>query len=261
MIFNISAGHNPDGKIACGAIGILKESTEARKVKDEVIRLLRFDGHTVYDCTVEDGTSQSNVLNKIVAKSKEHDVDFEISIHFNSSAGSDLTGDGKNKGTEVLVYSLSSASVGMAKDIVNAISALGFKNRGVIARPELYVLKHTKAPALLVECCFVNDKDDVELYNYKSMAKAIVKGILGKTVTEKKSEDKVLYRVQVGAFGNKSNANILLKNVESRGFDAVIVKVGSLYKVQVGAFGIKENAENMLKKLHKAGFDAFITKS
>ena len=34
MKFNIHAGHNPDGKIACGAIGLIKESTEARKVKD-----------------------------------------------------------------------------------------------------------------------------------------------------------------------------------------------------------------------------------
>lgn len=30
MKVNIHAGHNPDGKIACGACGILKESTENR---------------------------------------------------------------------------------------------------------------------------------------------------------------------------------------------------------------------------------------
>lgn len=41
MKFNVHAGHNPDGKIACGACGLIKESTEARKVKNEVIRLLR----------------------------------------------------------------------------------------------------------------------------------------------------------------------------------------------------------------------------
>ena len=29
MLFNIHAGHNPDGKVACGACGIVKESTEA----------------------------------------------------------------------------------------------------------------------------------------------------------------------------------------------------------------------------------------
>ena len=53
MIINVHAGHNPDGKVACGAIGIIRESTEARNVKNEVIRQLNGLGHTVYDCTVE----------------------------------------------------------------------------------------------------------------------------------------------------------------------------------------------------------------
>ena len=47
MKFNVHAGHNPDGKIACGACGLIKESTEARKVKKEVVKLLRAKGHTV----------------------------------------------------------------------------------------------------------------------------------------------------------------------------------------------------------------------
>ena len=37
MVINVHAGHNPDGKVACGAIGIIRESTEARNVKNEVI--------------------------------------------------------------------------------------------------------------------------------------------------------------------------------------------------------------------------------
>ena len=53
MRFTIHAGHNPDGKTACGGIGLIKESTENRNVKNEVIRLLKEEGHTVYDCTVE----------------------------------------------------------------------------------------------------------------------------------------------------------------------------------------------------------------
>ena len=35
MKINVHAGHNPDGKIACGAVGLIRESTEARKVKKE----------------------------------------------------------------------------------------------------------------------------------------------------------------------------------------------------------------------------------
>ena len=50
----------------------------------------------------------------------------------------------------------------------------------------MYVLKNTKAPALLIEVCFVDDKDDVELYqeNVDKVARAIVKGITGKEVVE-----------------------------------------------------------------------------
>ena len=68
MICNVHSGHNPDGKVACGAVGLIKESTEARKVAQEVISLLKKEGHTVYDCTVDNGISQGDVLYKIVKK-------------------------------------------------------------------------------------------------------------------------------------------------------------------------------------------------
>lgn len=119
---------------------------------------------------------------KIVNKCNAHKVDLDISIHFNSGA-KDKNGNGKSTGTEVLVYSNSSKAKDKAKSIVNEISKLGFKNRGVKVRPDLYVLKKTNAPALLIECCFVDDKDDVKIYDCDKMARAIVKGITGKSVS------------------------------------------------------------------------------
>ena len=68
-----------------------------------------------------------------------------------------------------------------------------------------------------------------------------------------------LYRVQVGAYSVKNNADVQLQKVKAAGFDTYMVKVGSLYKIQVGAYSKKENAENMLKQLKAKGFDAFIT--
>lgn len=68
-----------------------------------------------------------------------------------------------------------------------------------------------------------------------------------------------LYRVQVGAYSVKSNADSQLKKVKAAGFDTYIVKVGGLYKIQVGAYSKKSNAETMQKKLKEKGFDAFIT--
>ena len=177
MRINIHAGHNPDGMTACGAVGLIRESTEARAVKDRVVVQLTAMGHTVHDCTCNNGTSQQNVLKRIVAACNSHDVDLDVSIHFN--AGGQPGADGKTTGTEVLVYSNASKSVPWAQQIADSISALGYRNRGVKERPGLYVLKHTKAPALLVECCFVDDPEDIAIYNADRMAAAIVAGITG----------------------------------------------------------------------------------
>ena len=68
-----------------------------------------------------------------------------------------------------------------------------------------------------------------------------------------------LYRVQVGAFSNLSNAKNFEKQVKAKGFSTYLVKVDNLYKVQVGAFGKKSNADNYAKEVKKAGFDCFIT--
>lgn len=189
MKINIHAGHNPDGKTACGAVGLIKESTEARRVKDAAIGMLKSMGHTVYDCTVNNGTSANDVLKKIVNKCNAHDVDVDVSIHFNAGAN-DYKGNGKSCGTEVWVYSNKSTQKERASRICAAISELGFRNRGVKSSTSLYVLKHTKAPALLIECCFVDDKDDVNIYNYEKMAEAIVYGITGTRYSASVSDEK-----------------------------------------------------------------------
>lgn len=228
MVINVHAGHNPDGKVACGAVGYIKESTEARRVKDEVIRMLREMGHTVYDCTVDDGTSASDVLKKIVAKCNEHEVDLDVSIHFN--AAGNLPEDGKTTGTEVLLYSGYSKAGDYAVAVSEAIESLGFKNRGIKFRPDLYFLKKTKAPAMLIECCFVNDKDDTKLYDHCKMAKAIVKGITGTSFEEDEEkeavetpnkEDEKLYHVAL----KRSDAEKVKETLRELGIDAIIVEI------------------------------------
>ena len=43
---------------------------------------------------------------------------------------------------------------------------------------------------MLIECCFVDDKDDAKLYNYKRMAEAIVRGITGQAATAQRPNTK-----------------------------------------------------------------------
>lgn len=69
----------------------------------------------------------------------------------------------------------------------------------------------------------------------------------------------VLYRVQLGAYAVKENAEKQYRNIKAAGFDAFITKIGSLYKIQVGAFSKRANAVALLEKVKAAGYDAFIT--
>lgn len=69
----------------------------------------------------------------------------------------------------------------------------------------------------------------------------------------------VLYRVQVGAFTKKENADNQLAKVKAAGFETYMVKAGGYYKIQVGAYSKKSNADAMLEKVKAAGFDSFIT--
>ncbi len=239
MIFNIHAGHAAIGQGAIGAVGILNESIEDRRVKDEVIRLLRLLGHTAYDCTVDSGTA-SQVLSGIVKKCNSNKVDLDVSIHFNAGAN-DPKGNGKTTGTECFIFSNgSTAAKNAAVDVVSAIERLGFKNRGVKVNPNLYVLKRTNAQAILIECCFVDDKDDAELYDAHAMAEAIVYGLTGQ-----RYEEPV---VEVDTEANDVGAETSTGETDA------------IYRVQVGAYRNKEYAAALQKKLADVGFESFITK-
>ena len=170
--YNVHGGHN---SIVPGAASILNEVTEDRKVKDKVIQLLKAAGHTVYDCTDDAGKTVGANLANIVAKCNKHTVDLDISIHLNAGGGT---------GTEVFYYTGSTAGKTKAAAVSQKVAAaLGIRNRGAKSSSGLYVLKNTKATAILVECCFVDSKTDQGKWNVDKCAAAIVEAITGKAAT------------------------------------------------------------------------------
>lgn len=190
-VFNVHAGHN---KKCPGASGYFSEVTEDRKVAAAVIKYLRQAGHTVYDCTDDDGATANANLRNIVNKCNGHKVDLDISIHFNASGGS-------GHGTEVWVWKLDRAqnatAIDAANRVVKKLWSLGFNNRGVKANEKFYVLKNTYAPAILVECCFCDSMLDRDIYKKVGADKiglAIACGVLGvdsiKAPEQKKEEPK-----------------------------------------------------------------------
>lgn len=182
--YNVHAGHS----LVCrGASGLLDEVNEDRKVKNKVIELLRKEGHTVYDCTDDIGDERGNLAN-IVKKCNAHAVDLDVSIHLNAGGGT---------GPEVWVYS------DKLKDVAARISdkiakTFDLNDRGVKYSQKLYVLHNTAAPALLVECCFVDSEKDKKVWNADKCAKAIVEGILNKTIADTKLQEPAKTGVAVG---------------------------------------------------------------
>ncbi|HAS06773.1 MAG TPA: N-acetylmuramoyl-L-alanine amidase [Eubacterium sp.] len=70
-----------------------------------------------------------------------------------------------------------------------------------------------------------------------------------------------LYRVQVGAYRNKDNADRMLNSLLVEGFPAFIIYEDDYYKVQVGAFRQLSNAIKMEQKLRKFRYSTYIVYS
>lgn len=164
MVVTVHAGHAAPGNKYTGAVGYCAESYVDREIKNALVNILNSEGlATAYDCTVDKGISQSNIITqikkKINAVSGSH---CNISIHLN--ACKKRAKDGKTTGVECVVYSLSNK--GPAAKICEEISKLGFKNRGVKANTGLGVLKGIRNGGhnVLIECFFCDDEDDYLVY-------------------------------------------------------------------------------------------------
>jgi flagellum-specific peptidoglycan hydrolase FlgJ len=69
---------------------------------------------------------------------------------------------------------------------------------------------------------------------------------------------KKYYRVQVGAFGKKENADKLIQQLKADGFSPILKYEDGFYKCQLNAFSNKANAELFLNTVKAKGYSAFI---
>lgn len=139
-----------------------------------VINKLRALGHNVIEVRPSQATSVSNSLLQRVQKANSNDIDIYVSIHANAGGGT---------GTEIYTYQ--SKELQQARAVLNNLCDLGFTNRG-IKGGNLYVVNKTNAPAMLIEICFVDNAQDIELYTKlgnNKIADSIVRGLVGETST------------------------------------------------------------------------------
>jgi N-acetylmuramoyl-L-alanine amidase len=166
----ISSGH---GKYVRGAVGYIDEVQQARRVVPKVADYLRAMGDSVTTFNDDVSHTQSDNLKRIVDFHNSQHRDLDISVHFN--AYEDTT---KPMGTECLYVSQNALAVEVAQRICGAS---GLKNRGAKKRTDLYFLNNTTRPAILIEVCFVDSREDVDLYNthFDSICGAIAYAVAG----------------------------------------------------------------------------------
>ena len=160
-------------------------------------------------------------------------ADLHIPIHTNAMTND---GTGTAGGTIVFVYSTDNPNMALATPVYNAVQAVtpGKTDFGVRAYPDLAELNGTNCIAVYIEVDFHDNPPIAKwlIENPQTVGEAIAKGVCNgfgvEYVSPSPSPDKkdVFYRVQVGAYSDKANAERFLAQVKAAGFkDAFIVEV------------------------------------
>lgn len=148
------------------------EEYRMNRITNYVENLLKQEGYTVYRNDKED------TLKQVVQKSNDVNPAIHVSIHSNASGSPGAQG----RGPEIYVRTKGSNADKLAGFIYDNLldiypdKSLG---KGVKYTTNLYELNKTRAPAVLIEVAFHDNKEDAAwiMQNEENIAKAIVKGI------------------------------------------------------------------------------------
>ncbi len=141
--------------------------------------------------------------------------DLVIESHLNAFNGS-------AKGTEVLYYPTSTKSKEYAQRVNDKLDDI-FTDRGIKSRSDLYILRDTDCPAILIEYFFCDNKEDYSKADtdeeMQLIANKVVEGVLNKELQKVPTTSGTkMYKVCVGAYKDKDNANKMLNEAIKKGF-------------------------------------------
>lgn len=204
------------------------------RIADKVEKLL--EGYTGWQLLRTDDTlgKKDIGLQARTDAANKFGADIYLSIHHNAGVKG-----GAGGGIVAYVHpTAGAATMAWQKELYAAlIEATGLKgNRSQpLATANLHECRETKMPAVLLELGFMDSKTDVPIILSEKFADqcaaAIVK-VLAKRgkLTKKKQEateapqaNETVYRVQVGSFRKKANAEALCGELKALGYDAFIV--------------------------------------
>ena len=151
--------------------------------------------------------------------------DLAVDIHNNAGGGD---------GAEAFYHYGGGKSKTLAENVLAEIVKVGQNSRGAKIRKnsngkDYYgFIRETSCPAVIVECAFVDNATDLKILategDRHKAGVAIARGILKTLGVEFEAERGTLYRVQVGAYLVKANAEAMQRKIKAIGIDAFIVK-------------------------------------
>lgn len=200
------------------------------RICDKVENMLKasYEGYSLI--RVDDTTGEVDVsLADRVEKAKKFGADIYLSVHHNAGING-----GSGGGILSIVYTgASEKSVKYQKIIYDElIKETGLKGNRSTPMPKqnLYVCRETKMPSVLIECGFMDSITDVPIILTEKFADECADAIVNALVsignlTKKAPQrpDTKIYRVQVGAYSIKANAEAMAKKLKADGYDAFIV--------------------------------------
>ena len=159
----IDQGHNPVNPNAGAEGNGLREQDLVYTIGQELADRLRADPDFEVRLSrptrqTQLGTSNATSLSARVNEANRWGADYFISLHTNAASNSSASG------SEAYVYSRGTRAFNFAEDILDNLTDItGLRDRGVQARPGLYVLRKTRMPATLVELGFITNPGDAAL--------------------------------------------------------------------------------------------------
>ena len=219
----IGVGHGGSDSGAVGKNGLLEKSLNL-SIARACAQALRRSGVTVQ---LSRATDEDDPVAQEVAECNSFAPDLAVDIHNNAGGGD---------GSETYYSRAGGTGKQLAVNILDQLAGLGQRSRGAKTRltasgADYYAfIRETKAPAVIVECAFV-DTWDIELIDTEAeriaVGEAIARGILqtlGIAYKPEKTptEPRKLYRVQVGAYADKANAEEQVERLVRAGFEAII---------------------------------------
>lgn len=219
MLINTRRGHSVNCR---GAKGILDEVDVCTKVHNELVKNLKELKSYGVDCTSSEKIS-GNDLAYGVNKNNKNKADYFASIHANVTKG--------GFGSEVLLYPTATKEAkDKANEILKGLEKLGFRNRGIKYRDNLYELKRTNNKAMIIELFFLDSEKDVSTYKKvgdKAIADVIAKALTGKEVKKNESKPQVKeetwFRVVAGSYNDRKEAEKQQEKLKNKGFDSFLV--------------------------------------